>query len=261
MESFQSTSSLLISWGKILLLGAFSFSMIQAMRGEKGLSECFERLCISMIFFVFYISWSETLEKMSIQMTNQLGNFQQQDSLKKLIFDSLKQASHTPTLSGETSFNIPAIIEQVWRTGVWGIMSSIVEFVFLLTDLLIECARVTLWKLVLLLFPLACGVYPVMPRIMINFILYLFELALWAPILSIIRTTTAFVAKDYLNKDGSLGLYVIGIELIAIILLLSVPAITHKLLSGAIAGDFGAQSGMLSYGTRALSVLKGVVFK
>ncbi len=250
-------SDLLNGWGRILLLGAFGAALIQAMRGEKDLTECFERLALAVVFLTFYLSWADGLNGISVALSKQIRSFSEQDQLKALILNKLSEASQTPYANGDTGFNIPSFVEQVWRTGVWGVMNSIVEFIFLLVDLLIECAREALWKLSLVLFPLACGVYPVLPRIMTNLTLYLVELSLWSPILCIVRATTGAVAIGYLGKTDSVGLYIIGVEIVAIVLILAVPAVTHRLMSGALAGDFNTQASVIGIGRKVLTAAKG----
>lgn len=258
-DSFTLTASLLDSWGRILLLATFAASLIQAMRGEKDLTECFERLALATVFFVFYMTWANELNHLSTELSIQIKKYNDQDSLKALVLRGLDKASQVSYSNGSKGFNVPALIEQVWRTGVWGVMNSIVEFTFVLVDLLIECARETLWKLSLILFPLACGVFPVFPRIMTNMALYLVELALWAPLLCIVRTTTGSVAQVYLDQNGSLGLYVVGVELVAIILMLAVPSITHRLMNGVFSGDLNTHASLIGMTRKAIAAAQGVV--
>jgi len=257
MKSVDLAADLLNSWGRVLLIGTFGAALIQAMRGEKDLTECFERLALAVVFMTFYISWADGLNGISAALSQQIKSFSDQDQLKALILGKLSEASKTPYANGDSGFNIPSFVEQVWRTGVWGVMNSIVEFVFLLVDLLIECARETLWKLSLVLFPLACGVYPVLPRVMTNMALYLVELSLWSPILCIVRATTGAVAIGYMGKGDSIGLYVIGVEIVGFVWFLLVPAGTHRLISGALSGDFNTQASVIGIGRKVLTAAKG----
>jgi hypothetical protein len=70
--------------------------------------------------------------------------------------------------------------------------------------------------MIIFLFPLSCGVFPAFSRILPNLILYSIELSLWFPLLVIVELTTGRVAEHYLTKDGSIGLYIVATELIAI---------------------------------------------
>jgi hypothetical protein len=135
-------------------------------------------------------------------------------------------------------------IGEAWRTGVWGIMTALVEAVFLLVGFILECCREVLWTLLLFLFPLSCGVFPVFPKMMTNLVLYAVELSLWLPMLGLVELTTGIVAKKHLDQTGGLGFYMVAVQLIAILLILLIPSVTHRFLSGAFSGDFNSQSGL-----------------
>jgi hypothetical protein len=75
--------------------------------------------------------------------------------------------------------------------------------------------------------------------------LYAVELALWFPMLSAVEVTTAIVAKREMTRSGSWGLYIVAVELLAILLILMIPALTHRFMSGAFSGDFDTQSSVL----------------
>lgn len=256
-DSFLATQGLLESWGKVLLLGSFGISLVRAMRGDLKLEVVFERVVIGIIFFSFYKSFGNGLESITKELTLQIKRLNPDEDLKELIIAGMKKAASTPNTNGVSGINVSEVFEQALRTGVWGVLNAVVEFLFILSELLIECAHAVFVKLALIIFPLSIGVFPILPKVMTNMMLYLVELSLWLPVLSIIRTTTAVVAKGYLEKSGSLGLYIIGVELVAILLMFMVPTISNRLLSGAFSGDFNTQNSVLSHGKKMLSLAKG----
>jgi hypothetical protein len=227
------------------------------MRGTHDFASVFERVTIGLIGILFFQSAADVLLKISDDLTGVISELSSQQDLKTLILEALKKAAdEVPASGSSTSFNLPSVIEQAWRTGVWGVMAAIVDGVFLISSFVLECAREVLWKLLLFLFPIACGVFPIFPRMMLNQCLYAVELALWFPILSLVQTTTGIVAQDYMQKSGSLGLYVVAVELLAIILILLIPSVTHRFLSGAFSGDFNSQAGLHRMATRAVVMVK-----
>ncbi len=247
----------LVPYGKVLLLGSLGYSLVQSMRGTHDFASVFERVTIGLIGILFFKSASDVLLKVSDELTGLISDLGSQQDLKALIFEALQKASkETPASGNSTSFNLPAVIEQAWRTGVWGVMAAIVDGVFLISSFVLECARDVFWKLLLFLFPVACGVYPIFPRMMLNQCLYAVELALWFPVLTLVQMTTGIVAQEYMQKSGSLGLYVVAVELLAILLILLIPSVTHRFLSGAFSGDFDSQAGLHRMATRAVVMVK-----
>lgn len=252
--------SLLEPWGRALLIAGFGFLLVRAMRGSEDLSLAFERLTIGMLALVLYRQGAEVLVRLSEELIQALRSAGDRNELKILLLDALRAAAASPTpTGGKPGINLPAISEQVFRIGVWGVMTLIVDWLFMLASLLIESAHAVFWKLILFLFPLACGIYPFFPRILSNLLLYALELSLWTPFLIVIERVTAEAAKARLARDGSLGLAIVAVELIAAFLILSIPAVTHKFLSGAFAGDFGSGASLIGAGKRFVFQMKGLV--
>lgn len=249
--------NLLMPWGKALLLAALGVSLVRTMRGMTDFTLVIERFVVGFLGILFFQPAALLLQDLSdslLQMVQKLGH---QGELKTLILDALKQAARAPTTSGGRPLggvNLPSLLEQAWRIGVWGVMASVVEFAYLVVSLLLECAQAVFLKILLLLFPLACGVYPVFPRVFYNFCAYAVELALWFPVLTLIEIATGTVAKSYLTKAGSWGLYVVAIELIAILLIATIPSLVHRCVSGALSGDLDASSSVVQWAKRAMAV-------
>jgi hypothetical protein len=243
----------LVPVGRTLLLGSFGLSLVQSIRGRTDLELPFERLVVGMLALSLYDTAGLWLQAVSDQLTAAIAELGREDDLKALLLTAFQKAADAPAANGQaTAFNIPAVIEQAWRTGVWGVMSALVEGAFLVVSFVLECARDVLWQIILFVFPLAAGVFPVLPRLLANLCLYAVELSLWLPTLCIVERVTGAVAKTHLTEIGSLGLSILGIELVAIVLILAIPSVTHKLLSGAVSGDFGAQGSALGWAKGAI---------
>ncbi|MEK6578732.1 MAG: hypothetical protein AABZ55_05850 [Bdellovibrionota bacterium] len=247
----------LLPWGKTLLLASFSFCLIRSMRGLSDLHTAFERLAIGFLALLFFKDAGLLLNNLSQELSDHISNLGNQIDLKAIILEAFKKARVEPTAGGgSTVFNIPALLEQAWRTGVWGIMGAIVDWAFIIASFLLESAKDVLWSLLLFLFPLACGIYPLTPRLLTNLAIYAIELALWFPILSAVEAATGEVARHYMSKSGSLGLYVVAVELLAVILIFHIPTITHRFLSGAFAGDFDTQANLIQTAKKAAMIAK-----
>ena len=238
---------LLVPAGKVLLLGSFGISLIQSTRGESSLSGAFERLTVGFFALLYFQVTARGLEGISNSLTEAISRVAGAEDLKAFVLEAFKKASQEPDASGRTPAlgNIPALLEQAWRTGIWGAATALVEGLFLVVSFILESAREVLWELLLVLFPMAAGVYPIFPRMAGNLGLYAIELSLWSPILVLIEGVTAKVARRHLVQAGSWGLTLLAVEIVACLLILSIPAVTHRLMSGAFSGDFDSQSGIL----------------
>lgn len=250
--------TLLIPTGQTLLLGAFAYSLIQSMRGRLQLQVTFERLAVGMLALSVFPKAAQGLDGLSTKLTlliEQLGR----DDLRDFLLEAFKKAGDSPTSSGQaTVFNVPAVLEQAWRVGVWGAMNALVEGTFLIVSFVLECAKEVLWTLLLFLFPLSCGVFPVFPRLMTNLALYAVELSLWFPMLSLVERVTGLVARKHVIQDGSWGLYLVAVQVVAILLILLIPSVTHRFLSGAFSGDFNSQQGLFVVVRRVVNVTKPI---
>ena len=217
----------------------------------------FERLAVAFVALLFLKTGAEHLQMVSQTLVGAISTLTDEQSLREVLHFAFKKAAAEPKGDGTSSvFNIPAVLEQAWRTGVWGIMTTLVNGTFLIVLHLLNCAQEVLWMVLLFLFPLAAGVYPVFPRMMTNLVIYAVELSLWVPILHLVEIATGAVAKQKLLEAGSWGLYIVVVEVIAILLILMIPGITHRFLSGAFAGDFEAQSGLFSVTRKLVTAVR-----
>ncbi len=256
--AFGAQPQLLSREGQALLLGTFAWTLILAMRGKLSLSEPFERLAVGFLALTFFVSGAAQLMELSQALLTKLIDPNRGEDLRVLILELLHRE---PVKNGPDAGNNFSFAAEAWRTGVWGVMTALVEGVFLLVSFVLECAYRVLWALLLTLYPLGCGLYPLFPGMLKNLSLYGIELSLWLPFLALVERVTAAVARDAVGMDGSLGLPVIAIQVIAILLIILIPTLTHRFLSGAFSGDFDTQSKTVNAGrsvvTRVVQLRKG----
>lgn len=246
MTHSEISPTFFIPVGKAMLLGSFGFALNRSLRGDATTLDAFERLAIALIALASFQGLALGLDVISDQLTQSVSQLGNREDLKTLLLDAFKHSVNEPSSAGErTAFNIPAVLEQAWRTGVWGVMTALVEGTFLIVSFVLECAQEVLWKLLLLLFPLAAGVYPVFPRIMLSLAVYAVELSLWNPMLCLVQLVTGAVARQHMHAAGSWGLYIVAVQVIAILLIGLIPSITHQFMGGALSGDFNSQSNVL----------------
>ena len=250
--------AILVPVGQTLLLGTFGIALVKSMRGTFDLYLTFERVIVAFLALTFFRSAAAGLLSMADAMAIAIRNYGQQEELKTVILTALKKAAAEPAPGGGPTYgvNLPAIFEQAWRSGIWGALSTIVDWIFLIVAFLLESARAVLWKLFLVLFPVACGVYPITPKMLSNLAIYAVELALWFPVLAIVDLATGVVAKEAMAKSGSWGLAVVAVELLAVILILLIPSLTHKFLAGAFSADFDSQASLIRTAKKAVFVAK-----
>lgn len=246
----------LVMPSQVLLYGGFGFTVFRTIQGKSDLELPFERLVIGYLALVYYPQAADFLLSTSEKLTDTIGKLGDRTDLKQFILESIKTAANQPVSYGPSQgravdTNIPALISQAFRTGIWGILTAIVDAVFLIAFFLLDSARDVLWAILMFLFPLSCGLYPISPKLFGNLSLYAVELALWTPMLAMVEVMTSMVARKHVANNSSLGLSLIAVEIVAIGLILSIPKITHQFLSGAFAGDFESQVKMMGLWRKA----------
>lgn len=231
----MTTPDLLVPASKAMLLGSFGYSLLRTVQGRQELALPFERLVVGMLALALFQPAARVLAEISAQLVELIRLSGAAQDLRALVLDAFKQSL------GPKGSDLPGLLEQAWRTGVWGMMSAVVEGFFLIVGFVLECAHEVLWALLLMLVPLACGVFPIFPRLLSNLVLYAVELCLWFPLLVLIERVGGEVASRRLTQEGSWGLYLVGVETVAILLICLIPTVAHRFLSGAFSGDFGSQ--------------------
>ena len=238
---------LLIASGKSLLLATGSITLGLALYRKDGVERPFVRFAASTLLFFLYPNLLSTLISLSDDLTKFFEQLGSRDGLKELIADALKRAASAPAADGSpTRFNLPGAIEQIWRTGAWGVVSVLAECFFLLSSLLLEIGREIAFQIIWILYPLLVGVGPVFPRVTGHFVLHTLCVALWWPIFNLITVVTSVIARHYMAHTNSWGLAILALEVIACLMTCAVPMIAHRLVSGAIS-QTGQQFSVTSF--------------
>lgn len=223
---------------QFLLLASFGTALVLALRRGEGLSTAFERYAVGFFAILFYTDALRLLFQLGGQLDQFFGGLGDREGLQQYVARSLMQSATTfGTDAAAAPMNMAHYLAQIFRTGVWGVVASITELVFLIARFLLEVSRDALWQILFVLFPMGAAMFPVFPRILGGMALLTVELVLWLPVLTIVNVTTSLLAREYATKTTDVGFYVLACEVIAVILTLSIPAFVHKMLSGALTGD------------------------
>lgn len=222
-----------------LLLGSFGVSLLLALRKGESVHLPFERLVFGFLAITFYVPIVSGLGVLGEELRVFVSKLGDQEALNAFVSKALYSAATKFDQShplGSTG-NAGNYLLQIFRTGVWGILSSITELIFVLAAFLVEVGRDALWEVVLVLFPLGAAFIPVNPKIALGMALMAVELSLWLPILEIINIATSEVARRYSMDAGDIGFRVLALEIIATGLTFSVTVIAHKIVSGSLSGN------------------------
>jgi len=255
MSAAGISPDLFVPAGKALLLGGVGYQILQTVRGEGSFTHALERTVIGLVLLLFFKAGAEHLlalsEIIQLAISRQPGS----EDVKALVLESFKTAAKSAQNGSVlNAVSLPALVEQAWRTGVWGAMTSLVEGLFLIVGFILQSAFEVIWTLLLVLFPLAAGAFPLVPSIARNMMTYALELSLWLPMLSLVEAVSAKVARTHLAADGEWGLSILATEAVSCILILSIPLIAHRVISAGLSGDLAAQAGVLKhFRTLALS--------
>jgi len=219
---------ILIPFGQALLVGSFAFVLIQCLRDDEELSVAFEGLALGLIWIVFYRTGAQILSNLSESMTAFLERHGGGASLMGQLSTALKTAQEDKRVSQEALSYINAL-----KGGVWGVLISISQFLFICAEGVFRLAQKVFWQLLLVLFPIAAGLFPVFPSMLKSLVLYAVELSLWMPVLYLINYCAALAASSPEIAQSPFGLGVVITQILAIFLIINVPSVTHRFMSGA----------------------------
>jgi len=240
--------ALFVPAGKAILLAGIGYQFLQAARGANSFTSGIERTVGGLVLLLFFEAGGNHLLELSDLLRGVIARQAGSEDIKALVLESFKSAAKSGSDGSLlTSVNVSALIEQAWRTGVWGAMSTIVDGLFLLVGFILESAFEVIWTLLLVLFPLAAGVFPLVPAIARNMATYAVELALWRPMLELIESVAAKVARTHMQAQGEWGLSILATEVVSCILILSIPLIAHRFVSAGLSGDFASQAGIFKH--------------
>lgn len=247
---------LLIPVGRMLLLGTSGYAIYQVVRGEYEFEDAIIGIVVGVVGIELFQDGFHILQSLSGSLETFLMAHLNRDSLKEQLLAAIRSspsaaAGRLPT-EGE-------FFGQIWRAGLWGAISSIVDLLFILADILIEASQKVFFNLILLIFPLGCGLFPLFPGILSNMVVYAIELSFWRPMIILVHQVTSSVGRDYMANDSTQGLKIVAVEVVAVLLILSIPAVTHKVMSGALSGDFGSSGSMVRVGRKLYGSLSSAL--
>jgi hypothetical protein len=224
-----------------LLLASFGIALLLSMRRGSGLVLCFEKLALGYVLILFHGPALELLQEVGKSLEAFLlskGTGSVSD-LDKFIGASLADAASKDRSGSAMGYlnNFLTYTAQIVRTGVWGVLASCAELLFLLARFLLEVGRDALWQILVVLFPLATAFLPIAPKLFIGMALLAVELTLWLPMLAIINIACSEVARRYMQVPADIGFYVLALEIIAVTLTFAVPVMAHKFITGSLSGS------------------------
>jgi hypothetical protein len=257
--------------GKTLLLGSFGASLALTLWDDDDLETPFARLAAGVLMLAFFTGLLNCLWSLGGELTQLMERLGPKEGLTDFILSSLvkagtifpaRQPRDWQEFLPNAINNVKSVVgnpisltNQIVRFGVWGVVASIADFLFVLVGFILEVARDVLWQLLLILFPLACGVFPLFPAILKNFVVYAVEVTLWFPLLQLIQSATSLVARQYVVLPESIGLYVVAVEIVAVALILLIPSLAHRMVHGALSADLGASGSVTGHVRRAFGAL------
>ncbi len=238
------TADLLASVGRILLMCSFATAIVLALRKSEPLEPPFERLIVGFIALTFASTAVDLVRHLMTELATTLDRQRFGTKLTDVILGSLAQSATSGTQS---------VLAQLWRMGVWGVMSSVVEGVFLISSFVLECAQEVIWQVLIVFLPVAAGLYPVFPRIFTQLVGYAIQIQFWIPMLCLVEIATGQVAQSRMQQEGGWGLYIIAVQVLAIWMIVKIPSFTHRVLSGALSGDLNTQSSLIIFARKIIT--------
>ena len=239
---------ILIPIAQALLIGAFAWSLLNCLREEETLTGAFEGLVVGLLALAFYRQGADVLSGVSKSLVEFMTRNGGGVGIKERLLAALA-ANHQDTQAIANGSGVSPIA--AFKTGLWGALVTISQFAFICMEGVIELAQRVFWQLLLILFPIAAGLYPVLPGMMMSLVLYAVELSLWIPILYIINFAAGATISSDEIANSALGLGVVITELLTVFLILNVPSVTHRFMRGAFDHLLGVGGPAWGFGKRA----------
>ena len=246
-------TSILVPVGRVLLIGSFGYCLIQALRNEEELQESFEGLVVGLLALLFFRQGAALLDSLSSSLVGFLESRGGEAKMIAQIKGLYTSVNTDPALKSDSSGVWPAL-----KLGIWSVLVTITQFLFICVDGVLMLAKKVLWQLLLVLFPLAAGVFPIFPAMMKNLSLYAVELSLWGPVLYLVDYAAAAAIRDPEVANHPLGLGVVVAQILTIALIIAVPAVTHRFMSGAFGAVLGAGASATQGTKRTLGAMMAV---
>ena len=242
--------------GRILLLGSMGYAIYRVIQGKSETEDAAIACIIGAMGLFFYKDGFSIINSFSDELCNLFKDSIDQRSFKEHLLEAIQKSSI------QSQGALPStgdMMDQLWRSGVWGVVSTLIDLAFMLADLIIVASQKVLSKQVLFFFPIACGLYPVFPKIFFNLSLYAIELSLWRPFLVTIHEIVSIVGKEYIINDQTHGLQILAVELVALFLIISIPSNIHGVMQGALSGDHGISGGFVNASRMVMAKTVGLI--
>jgi hypothetical protein len=261
------TAGLLNGAAYSLLLGCFGTAVLLSMRRGSGLVSAFEMLAFGYFSILFHGPALALLQDLGKSLEVFLLAHGSVSDLDKFVGASLADAASKDKSGSAMGYvnNVLTYTAQIVRTGVWGVLASSAELLFLLARFLLEVGRDALWQILVVLFPLSAAFLPVASKLFVGMALFAVELCLWLPMLAIINIACSEVARRYMQIPADIGFYVLAVEIIAVTLTFAVPVMAHKFVTGSLSGSVIESWKQTALRSRAIfsgaTALKGMLNK
>ncbi|OFZ56271.1 MAG: hypothetical protein A2428_15530 [Bdellovibrionales bacterium RIFOXYC1_FULL_54_43] len=247
----------LLGIGRALLLLSFGIALLIHQR-NGDLRVPFERIAIGFLGLMFFIPIVSGLDQLSGLLADWIAKKGDPDGVKQVLSQAYEKAAAITDAEGGKAA-VPEILLQIWRTGVWAVVKSLSELLFLVVAVMLENARAIFWKVLSFLAPLSIGFFPIFPKFMFNSVLFFFELALWIPVLRLIQVAAFPLARAAHEATGGVGVGIVAIEALCILLYLSIPTFTHRFVSGALSGELDPSHKAVSFAVQKATMAAGIV--
>ena len=238
--------------GQILFLASVGWAIFSVVRGKWSTEQAIISCLIGAMGLFFWHDAVDILQRVSDLLADFFKTKVDSRDFKAHLFDILQKNSIKN--QGDSAWkHISETVDAAFSTGVWAVLNSIIEFIFMAADLIIVVSQAVLTKICIVFLPIACGIFPLFPKMLMNILLYIFELSLWRPMLVIIHEVLLLVSKDLILKDSSFTFNIIVVEIVAIFLILGIPKFVDALLKGAISGDHSAYGAIMGFAIGAMT--------
>ena len=224
---------ILVPIGRALLFGSLGVVIFHFIRGHSNATESAERLVLAVLAMALFAAGVGLISSLAKEAETFVEGLAGGNGLRAFLGRLMKlwNDATDSQKSGASRLAAGLAAIEVWRGGLWGILSLIVDAAFLIVMFLLKITQGVMWNLIIVFIPIACGLFPVMPRMLTSMTMYAIEISLWLPIGRLVDWTTGEIARHYMTANPTDGVFLIGSEILAIILIWKTPQITHRLVT------------------------------
>lgn len=221
--------------GQVLLMGSFAYGLIKTMREDEDFSSVIETSLLAVLALTFYRDGAELVSRISGEFLALLkrvgGNADLMTQLAVALESAMQEQSKSPTLQ--------MFVTSI-KGGVWGTLMLVSQFLFMVVEGVFRLSQQVFWNLILVLFPLAAGLFPAFPFLLKSLIIYAIELSLWLPVLTLINYCAGLAAASPEVSQAPFGIGVAITQILVVVMILNVPFLTHRIMTGALSHLLGS---------------------